>query len=236
MSEIIQIDDLAIEVRRSDRRRTVDLTVDRLGDVVIAVPTSLGQQEIEEIIRRKQMWIYTTLVAKEEALTTHPPKEYVSGEGFYYLGRKYRLKLIDPEPTVLRTPDLALQNGRFLMRRDAAAEGSNHFAQWYSKRGRLWLTGAVKSLKGRVAVEPKSIAVRDLGFRWASCSSKGDLYFHWRVMLLPADAIRYLVLHELVHLREHNHSPAFYEILARIAPDHQEWERWLKLNGSRYAL
>jgi predicted metal-dependent hydrolase len=62
------------------------------------------------------------------------------------------------------------------------------------------------------------------------------MYFHWRVMLLPPQVIRYLLLHELIHLHEHNHSLAFYERLRRAAPDYRETEKWIEANGNSYAL
>jgi predicted metal-dependent hydrolase len=235
MSEIIQVDDLHIEVRRSHRRRTVDLTVDRFGQLVIAVPGSLNRVEVERIIRKKQLWIYKTMDRKREALHSRVQKEYVTGEGFYYLGKKYRLKVFDGHEHS-DAAALCLKNGRFMLRRDAVESGKEHFVQWYIQRGRQWVVKAVDRLKERVATVPKSVGIRDLKFRWGSCTSKGDVYFHWRVMLLPPTVIHYLILHELVHLHEHHHGPKFYERLERAVPDFMDVEAWLEKNGDRYAL
>jgi len=127
MNEVLQIDDLQVEVRRSSRRRTVDLIVDRFGDLVINVPESLTRTEVESIVRRKQEWIYTKLGQKEIVLRPGRCKEYVTGEGFYYLGKKYRLKLFDPGDVTANTPPLRLLHGRFLMSRSAIPDGRNHF-------------------------------------------------------------------------------------------------------------
>jgi predicted metal-dependent hydrolase len=236
MSEVIQVDDLHIEVRRSARRKTVDLIVDRFGDLVMNVPDTFPRQDVESIVRRKQEWIYTKLEQKEAVLGSNGQKEYVTGEGFCYLGKKYRLKLIDPEEPSENAPPLRLRNGRFLMIRDVAPNGRIHFVKWYTRRAQAWISDAVGSLKERVLAEPRSIMVRDLKFRWGSCNAAGDVYFHWRVILLPPKFVRYLVLHELVHLHEHNHSPAFYDRLRMAAPDHREIESWLEANGDQYAL
>ncbi|MEJ2724775.1 MAG: SprT family zinc-dependent metalloprotease [Deltaproteobacteria bacterium] len=236
MSEVLHIDDLEVEVRRSPRRRTVDLIVDRFGEVVINIPESLSQQELESIVRRKQEWIYTKLGQKEIVLRMGESKEYVTGEGFYYLGKKYRLKLLDPRDGEANLPQLRLLNGRFVMPRSAAGNGRNHFIKWYMSQGQGYISKAIDILKERVLAEPRTISIRDLQFRWGSCNSAGDLYFHWRVMLLPPNVIRYLAIHELVHLHEHNHSAAFYQTLRRAAPDYREIENWLEINGDRYAL
>jgi len=236
VNEVLHIDDLEIEVRRSARRRTVDLIVDRFGDLVINVPESMERRDLEAIIRRKQEWIYTKLGQKENVIRPAGRKEYVTGEGFHYLGKKYRLKLLDPVEVGTKVPPLRLLNGRFLMAREAAGDGRIHFIRWYARQAEKWITKVVVTLKERVLAEPRSVTVRDLKFRWGSCNAAGDLYFHWRVILLPPSVVRYLVLHELVHLHQHNHGPAFYEDLRRAAPDYRQTESWLEANADQYSL
>lgn len=236
MTELVQIADLRVEVRRSPRRRTVDLIVDRFGELVINVPQSLPADDVEAIIRRKQEWIYMKLGRKEAALRPSGLKEYVTGEGFYYLGKKYRLKLFDATEDVRPVVPLRLLNGRFWLVRSCAVMGREHFVRWYTEQGSRWILNAAKALQERVAARPRSVSLRDLKYRWASCNAAGDVYFHWRVMLLPPHVIRYLIVHELVHLHEHNHSPAFYGRLSRVAPDHREIESWLETNGDYFAL
>lgn len=235
MSDMLRIDDLEVQVRRSPRRKTVDLIVDRFGDLVINVPESLPREEVEAIVRRKQEWIYGKLEHKDEVLKPTGTREYVTGEGFYYLGRKYRLKLIDSAGNG-RAPALCLRNSRFWMLRSATEKGRAHFIRWYTQRGETWLPDAVQTLKDRVAAAPRAIVVRDLKYRWASCNALGDVYFHWRIMLLPPKVIHYLILHELVHLHEHNHSAAFYERLGRAVPEYRQIESWLERNGDSYSL
>lgn len=236
MNELININDLKVEVRRSPRRRTVDLIVDRFGDLVINVPEALPSRDVENIVRSKQEWIYTKLNQKEIVIRPGEAKEYVTGEGFHYLGKKYRLKLFERRTTEAQLPPLRLLNGRFWMSRSVALDGRSHFIRWYTRQGHKWIASAVDVLKERVGTAPRSIFVRDLKYRWGSCNAGGDVYFHWRVMLLPPGVIRYLIIHELVHLHEHNHSSAFYERLIRAAPDYRRIEAWLKANADQYAL
>lgn len=235
MNEVVEINELRVEVRRSARRRTVDLIVDRFGELVINVPEALSRSEIENIVRRKREWIYSKLGQKEIVLRPAGTKEYVTGEGFYYLGKKYRLKLFDPAPRQPARP-LRLLNGRFWMDRSIAEEGQDHFVRWYTRQGKVWIADKIKPLKERVLAEPRSITIRDLKYRWGSCNADGDMYFHWRVMLLPPQVIRYLLIHELVHLHEHNHSAAFYERLGRAMAEYREIETWLEAYGDVYSL
>jgi len=236
MGEVIKVDDLQVEIRRSSHRKTVDLIVDRSGELVINVPYTLPLLDVEAIVRRKQEWIYTKLAQKEVVLGTNGQKEYVTGEGFYYLGKKYRLMLSDFEWEDRAISPIRLLNGRFIMARNAAEDGRMHFIKWYSYRAQFWIKNAAGLLQERVVEKPRSIHVRDLKFRWGSCNMDGDLYFHWRIILLPPEVVRYLVIHEMVHLKEHNHSPAFYERLGRAMPEYREIANWLEVNGDNYAL
>ena len=91
-------------------------------------------------------------------------------------------------------------------------------------------------LDDRVGVKPQSWQVRELGNRWRSCNREGDLYFHWRVAMLPPTAIEYLIVHEMVHLIEYQHNREFWARVERILPDYRERKQWLAENGVSYKL
>lgn len=236
MKEMIRVARLDIEVRRSARRKDVDLTVDRGGEVVVSVPERMSQAAIEKVIREKLVWLYATLGRKEETKTQQPPKEFLSGEGFFYLGRKHRLQLCPPGEGATPEQPLVFANGRFLLHRDFVDQGKEQFIQWYTREAKEWILPKVGSLKLRVDASPTAVDIRDLGFRWGSCTRGGKVYFHWRTILLPPERIEYLVLHELVHLHEHNHSSAFYRRLERACPNHNRHEAWFRTHGDAYTL
>lgn len=228
-AETLTVDDLEFELRRSPRRRTVQVTVDRDGELVLSAPEECPVATMEAFVREKRFWIYTKLAEKEalRAPTTH--KAYVNGEGFPYLGRSYRLLLVDAQDVPVK-----LEAGRFRMRRDAAQSGREHMVAWYTSRGRRWLQERVQRLQGRVGVEPEGLVVQDLGFRWGSCGKGGALYFHWRAILLPARIVEYVVAHEMVHLHEAHHTPAFWTRLERVMPDFAQRKQWLAEKGASF--
>jgi len=234
--EQIKVSNLDIEVRRSTRRKNVDLTVDRGGEIVVAVPDDFSQDDIEDVVRKKLVWLHTTLDRKQKTQSNLPPKEFVSGQGFYYLGRKYRLQLCPPGDGATPRYPLDFSHGRFLLHRDSVKQGNKLFRRWYTLKAKEWLDPKVKAFGSRVDAYPVGIGVRDLGFRWASCTQSGKVYFHWRTILLPPERIEYLILHELVHLHEHNHSPEFYQRLQRACPDYLRHEAWLSRYGDSYSL
>ena len=234
MTESLVIDDLAFTLRRSAKRRTLGISIGRDGGLVLNAPVDCSADQIKGIVSAKSLWIYTRLAEKELVCCRSKPKEFVNGEGFYYLGRSYRLILV--EPTSSKTPAAALRlhHGRFMLRHDQLHRAHPHFVNWYVRQGRPWIQHRVDLLADRIGVAPGPTDVRDLGFRWGSSSRDGSLNFHWRAILLPPRIIEYIVAHELVHIRAPHHSKEFWRALERAMPDFAARKRWLAENGGRF--
>jgi predicted metal-dependent hydrolase len=225
--------ELTLEVRRSTKRRTVGITVERDGQLIITAPPDIPLETLEQIVESRSLWIYRHLLQKDSLNAPIVGKEYVTGEGFYYLGRSYRLKMFDGES---EKPPLRLYRGRFYLDRWAQSKGREYFIEWYRTHLTPYLEDKIRLFANRIEDEPRSVQVRELSNRWGSCSQKRDLYFHWRVAMLPHTMIEYVVIHEMVHLIEHQHNDAFWRRVERILPDYRQRKRWLAENGCHYNL
>lgn len=218
------------------RRTTADIVVERDGRVIVRAPAAFPDERIEDIVQSKQYWIYKTLAEWRDLNATRVLREYRNGEGFLYLGRSYRLSLIagQDEPLLLR-------NGRFCLRRDlvdrgevAAAKAA--FRAYFVARGHERITQRVRYYAPKVGVVTGDVAVRDLGHRWASCSPKGNVGFHWKCMMAPPTIIDYIVVHELCHFHHLNHTEAFWNEVDKVMPSYRERKGWLKQNGAAMDL
>lgn len=225
----LRIEGLDFELRRTDRK-TLRVTVDRDGSLRLAAPEDATDEEIERAARKKLLWVHRKL-AERRLLETEPQeKRFVSGEGFCYLGRSYRLLLHDDGDA----PPLRLVRGRFMLVRDAAPWATSHFIDWYTAHAGPWLGRRVDLFGERLAVGPGSLKVRDLGYRWGSCTVTGNLNFNWRVICLPPRIVEYVVAHELVHLEEPDHGKDYWSRLRRLMPDCDLRKDWLANNSARY--
>lgn len=83
----------------------------------------------------------------------------------------------------------------------------------------------------QLGVAFRSVALRESSSRWGSCSAKGGLSFCWRLAFAPIEVLDYVVCHEIAHLLQHNHSAAYWQIVARLCPSYEVQERWLKIHG-----
>jgi len=228
MSETLQAGGLIFVVRRSERRKTLGLTVDRGGELVAHVPAETTVAELSRWVGTKLLWVHRKLALKEQAAPKMRGPEYATGEAFCYLGRRYRLKLVEEQDTPLQ-----FDGTRFLLRRDARP-AEPHFRRWYIATGTEWLKRRVETLSARTASKPRRVEVRDLGFRWGSCGRDGVLFFNWRVLQLPVRLTDYVIAHELVHLREGHHGPAFWAALGRAMPDWQRRREVLASQAKEY--
>lgn len=223
--------DLAYEVVRS-QRTTADIVVERNGRVVVRVPQTIAHQRIEDIVEAKRYWIYKTLAEWRDLNATKVLREYRNGEGFLYLGRSYRLTLVGRQDE-----SLLLKGGRFWLRRDLVdhgevAEARAAFRDYFIARGLERISERVRYYAPKVGVKPCQIDVRELGHRWASCSPKGNLAFHWKCMMAPPTIIDYIIVHELCHFHHLNHAEAFWNEVDKVMPSYRERREWLRKNGA----
>lgn len=222
---------IAYEIVRS-RRMTADIVIERDGRVLVRAPQTLPDERIEDIVEAKRYWIYKTLAEWRDLNATRVLREYRNGEGFLYLGRSYRLSLVTDQEA-----PLVLKGGRFCLRRDLVDHGDTAaakaaFRAYFVACGKKRLTERVRYYAPKVGVEVRGVDVRELGHRWATCSPRGRVAFHWKCMMAPPTIIDYIVVHELCHFHHLNHTEAFWNEVDKVLPNYRERKEWLRKNGA----
>ena len=221
------------EVVRTKRRKTATVRVQE-GKVSVVVPESLPDTRIEALVSRKSRWIREKLRIHGNSIVVRP-KEYVSGESFTYLGRNYRLKVkTAPEASV------RLLGGRLVVTLPAGAnrpeQVTKALAGWYREHAEQKLREKSERYAKIVGVAPSSVDIKAFKSRWGSCSTAGRIQFNWKIIIAPNRIVDYVVVHELCHLKQHDHSPRFWKCVERVFPDYQECRDWLKVNGRTLTL
>lgn len=236
MTETIHIDDLAFLVKRSSRRKTIGLTVERDRSLVAHLPQHVDVDQAAELIRGRLTWVHQKLAEQVGTATdgVFRDPEFVDGEGFYFLGRHYRLKLVEKQEDSSRGPALRIEGDHLLLRKQQVAAGGKRISEYYTRAAYPYLKDVISKWKKVVGVKPaRFIRVADLGYRWASCSGDGTINFHWRIMQLAPILIDYVVVHELTHLKVPDHSPAFWKEVERVLPDYAGRRARLREIGGR---
>ena len=229
------VGDLVLKVAPPGNRKTIEVVVERDASLVLKAPPTATIARAERFVTSKREWIYRKLSDKD-ALTGPPiVKQFVEGEGFAYLGRNYRLALThDASQTGVR-----LERGRFHMPAEQAHDGAALMRSWYTEVGGQWLRDRIRPWAARLGEEAVEIDVRDLGYRWGSARPTNGpqrINVHWATLQLPPSLIDYVLVHELAHLREINHTPAFWATVTRLMPTHHQQRAALAVRGPRIWL
>jgi predicted metal-dependent hydrolase len=152
---------------------------------------------------------------------------FVTGEGFDYLGRHYRLQPTDDRPDA----GVKLDRGRLRMPRPTAEAGAGAGAgtgamiRWYRQRARAWLPRRIRPWAQHMDLCPGDLDVRDLGYRWGSLGKNHRFNIHWAAMQLPVSLLDYVIVHELAHIGQPRHTPAFWATVQRALPNHDQRTR-----------
>jgi len=219
-------------IRSKKRRKTISLHIKEDGRIVIYVPYHTPKGEIEKFIKEKQSWIVEKISEKEK-FTKQPNKAFIPGEQFLYLGESYPLEIGDTNPKGL---PLKLSFGKFLIDQGHAAKAKDLFTQWYKREAKERIEERVHYFSNRLQLVPKGLKITSAKHRWGSCSRDNRLSFSWRIIMAPLRIIDYVLIHELVHIKEKNHSKRFWTSLETILPDYRKHRFWLKENGHRLWL
>lgn len=206
-------------------RKSVSLTVGRDSSVVVRAPKGLPEEKIHQAVESKKLWLYEKINHKQKYPTQVHRKEFVSGETLLYLGKNYRLEVTNDE-----VPGVQFHSGFFISRCHRAI-ASQLLRDWYIERAHIKLPPKVNFFAESLGVEFNKILVSDLRYRWGSCTPKNNLNFNWRIMKAPIFVIDYLIVHELAHLIEPNHTSRFWNIVAVQVPRYELAKKWLRENG-----
>jgi predicted metal-dependent hydrolase len=220
--------DIEYTLKRSTRK-TASIYIERDGQVMVLVPEALDDPRIEALLESKRRWIYTGLAEWHDLNATKVRREYVNGEGFLYLGRSYRLKLVS-----VQAEPLMLKDGYFCLRagNGSTPDADAAFKAYYRARGMVRIPERVAYFQAKMGVEPKGVKVIELRHRWASWTPAGNLNFHWKCMMAPPTILDYIVVHELGHLTYPNHTGAFWNEVDKVMPDYRDRKEWLRVNGA----
>jgi hypothetical protein len=210
------------------KRKTLNITVERDRSVIVKAPEGTDPQKIRQAVESKRLWIYEKIRHPQKYRgIPHPPgKELVSGESMLYLGRNYRIDLVEGDHEGVRFAN------KFIMSKTTLSCARQWFRDWYIAKAKEKITPKVRYHAKNMGVEFNKVLISDLKYRWGSCTPKDNLNFNWRLIKAPMFVIDYVIVHELTHLMESNHTAQFWNIIEAQLPGSRKAKDWLKEYGA----
>ena len=210
---------IPLVLRRSGRARRISLRISQLdGRVTLTMPKRLAAREALEFAREKESWIRKHLEARSaDVVVSLGARCVIGGQEHEVIAGTGRRVLFGPGTVAVPGPTERI-----------GARLAGHLKQIARAR----LAEASDNYAARLGRPYARLTLRDTRSRWGSCSAQGALMFSWRLILAPPEVLDYVAAHEVAHLEEMNHSPAFWAVVARIYGDYDAPRRWLRQNGS----
>lgn len=210
---------ISFNLQRNSRKRLKIVVTPEL-EVEVYAPRTATDDQVRAAVTQKGFWIIRKL---EKQTAFHPlptPRQYISGETLVYLGRQYRLRVETgaAQPAKLRGRHLTVQVADSANRRDVRRAVDT----WYRERSRQTIGRYLEKcqvITRRHGVPAPKLMIRSMRRRWGSCSPAGKITINLKLVRVPVHCIEYVIIHELCHLKHHNHSKAFYSLLTRCLPD-----------------
>jgi hypothetical protein len=226
-SDTIEYGDATIRYRTTfSDRSTLAIRVEPDQSVEVRAPQGANDSAVREKVRKRARWILDQQSYFASFVREQVPREYVSGETHRYLGRQYRLKVIqiergDPERVKLIGPYFRI----YTRRKGDPEHVKAQLDAWYRSHAKAKFAERLDAL-GRVmrkyGVDKPPLQVRRMSKRWGSCTPQGRIILNLDLIRAPRLCIDYVIVHELCHLRHPNHGAAFYRLLGRVMPDWEE--------------
>lgn len=206
-------------------RKTVSIIVERDRSIVVRAPLNTEKAKIEEIVDKKKYWIREKIEHYQKYPSVKQKMEFVSGESLLHLGKPYPLIVVEDDFEGVRF------DNKFVISRNSQKRASEILHEWYFRSAAEVILPRAIHLANRIGVSYNKITIRDLKYRWGSCTPKDNIHFNWRLVKAPMNVAEYIIVHELTHLLEANHSQEFWLRVRAAYPMYPEARKWLKDSG-----
>ena len=230
---ILESQTVPYTVKRSSRAKHVRLEIRIKTGLTIVIPGSYNIEELPDLLRKKRRWILGKLADCGKAQTAVAEKKLKSGDSIPYIGRY--LKVVERHNSG-KAVSVRLEKNQLFVNLNSGNGRLNLVLEWwYRKQAERLIKKRVDELCPQLGVNYSRITVRAAKTRWGSCSRKGNLNFNWKLMMVPESVIDYVVIHELAHLKEMNHSKNFWKMVAQHCPQWLKHRQWLKEHEAELA-
>ncbi len=204
------------------------------GCVQMNVPKRIPAIDVQLLLEKKRLWIEQAL-NKQLIARQLTSKKLEAGELLLFQGKRYPLRLESQTDRDIYISD----DNHFIISYPKLVDSETIFRDllsWYQNEAKAYLANRTNVYAQKLGHFPASVRIKSYKARWGSCSVRGDIQYNWRLIMAPPQVIDYVVVHELCHLIEHNHSDRFWHLVSSLDETYQQHRQWLKQHGDMLDL
>jgi len=209
----------------SKKRKTVAFIIERNGDVVVKAPEGFSVEKIAELVKKNRMQLYQKINHPQKVRTTKENIVQLNGRSILFGGKNYKV-FVDKESI-----DKFIFNGKFMISENISDQFSSKLRNWLKSEAKEKLTPRIIETAKKLGVEYNKITVSDIQLRWGSCTPQNNININYRIIKAPTFVSNYIIVHELTHLIELNHTKEFWQIVKTAYPKYEEAKKWLLEKG-----
>ena len=221
-------------VKRSARAQHVRLEVREESGLTVVIPKSYKPDRLPSLLKEKGRWILDKLAKYGQVQGVSAQRVLKSGDIVTYFGRDLEVVIRHNHGD---TDSVKLEQNRLMvsLRLSANSRLNLVLEQWYRVQAAKLMNKTADMLSAKLGITYNRLTIRGQKSRWGSCSSKGNLSFNWKLIMAPEPVINYVIIHELAHLKEMNHTKRFWELVTEHCPRWREHKKWLKNHEAELA-
>ncbi|MEI7423582.1 MAG: SprT family zinc-dependent metalloprotease [Prolixibacteraceae bacterium] len=206
-------------------RKTIGIIVERDRSVIVQAPINTSEELIAREIAKRKRLLQKKIDHNQKYPFEKQMKEFVAGESLMYLGQNYKLHIVED------SIEGVIFDNKFFISTINQLQANKLFKQWYIKSAKEIIIPKAKLIANQIGVSYNNINILDLKYRWGSCTPKDNIHLNWRLIKAPINVIEYIIVHELTHLLESNHTPEFWNRVSAQLPNYEKAKHWLLENG-----
>jgi predicted metal-dependent hydrolase len=218
--------DVPYTINKSYLAKYARLEIRSADMLMVTIPRRYKIAYVDQFIKRKSKWIIKTLAKHSCTQPTINFSNLSSGDTIPYLGRNIKLML---KPNKEKYIQMNIQEDCVLIgKRDDEIETAPFIEKWYRQQAHIVFKQKIEEFSRKLGIAYKRLCIRSQKTRWGSCSRLGTISLNWKLITLPEQIVDYVIIHELSHIKEMNHSRKFWALVADYCPQWQENRRWLR--------
>lgn len=222
-------------INKKSNVKNITIKVKHPNNVIIVSPKSVNNEFIHDLVVSKSRWILNKLNEFQNKEADNPPLLLVDGDSIPYIGDYYTLNVYKEKSIIKCTLDF--KEGKFIAKVPYNISSNDQYIKlrellinWYLTEGSKLIKERISIYSKKLNLYPESITLKEQKTSWGTCSSKGNIYINWKILLAPLDIIDYVLVHELCHLKYMNHSKEYWSLVSTIFPNYKEKRTYLKDN------
>ena len=207
---------ISYTLKRSPRRRSIGLQISEQG-LVVSMPLRASEKWLHSVLQEKALWVVSKLDSWQGKQT--PVTKWADGESLLFRGETFTLRVVT---SLFKAPPQLTTDALLVQVLDASNQAAIHkvVLQWYKREAERVFAECVEHFAPLMKVQPKEIKLTSARTQWGSCTAQGVVRLNWQLVTMPLHLIDYVVVHELAHLQEMNHSAAFWQVVESVCPDY----------------